>query len=306
MKNVLVIGASGFVGSYLTKQLLADGFKVRCLARSPDKIKYLADQGCEIVKGDMSDFTSVKNALVSIDAVYICIHTLAPQHENTSGKEFMDIELNGLQNIVNACKANGVNRIVYLTSLGISEANRDAWTSGRWKTQQYLLNSGLNVTVIQPGMIVGIGGQGFNMVLANAKKSISFVLGNGRNKFRCIAIDDLTYYLAGVQDKPEAYGKCYEVGSDDVLTADQLIDLAADVLGRRHPSKIHIPFALLRFFSPLIQVISNSPKGAIKGVLDGLGADMVGNPSDIRQLLTRPALSYKQSVERALKIYFKN
>ncbi|MCD0467023.1 SDR family oxidoreductase [Flavobacterium sp. ENC] len=306
MKNVLVIGASGFVGSYLTKQLLADSYKVRCLARSPDKIKYFAEEGCEIFKGDISDFASVKSALAAIDAVYICIHTLAPQHENTLEKEFMDIELNGLQNIVQACKDNGVDRIVYLTSLGISEGNKDAWTSGRWKTQQYLLNSGLNVTVIQPGMIVGIGGQGFNMALANAQKSVSFVLGNGRNKFRCIAINDLTYYLAGVQNKEEAYGKCYEVGSDDVLTADQLIDSAADVLGRRHPSKIHIPFALLRFFSPLIQLISKSPKGAIKGVLDGLGADMVGDPSDIRQLLSRPTLSYKQSVECALKVYYKN
>lgn len=305
MKNILVIGASGFVGGYLTRQLLADGYHVRCLARTPDKVQHFANEGCQIVKGDISDLSTLLDALKGIDAVYISIHTLAPQHNDTADLEFMDIELNGLRNIVRACKAVGVNRLVYLTSLGIAANNTDAWTSGRWKTQQYLLGSGLDVTVIQPGMIVGIGGQGFNMVLANAQKGVSFVLGNGRNKFRCIAIDDLTYYLIGVMDKPGAYGQCFEVGSDDVLTADELIDQAADVLGRRHPSKIHIPFGLLRFAAPLIQAIAKAPRGAIKGVLDGLGADMIGNPSAIRELLDRQPLPYKQAVERALKVYRK-
>lgn len=305
MKNILVIGASGFVGSYLTRQLLADGYKVRCLARTPHKVQDLANSGCEIVKGDISDLSTIQSALESMDAVYISIHTLAPQHTDTIGKGFMDIELTGLQNIVAGCKKQGVHRLIYVTSLGISADTKDAWTSGRWKIQQYLLNSGLNVTVIQPGMIVGIGGQGFNMVLANAQKNMAFVIGNGRNRFRCIAIDDLTYYLVGVLNAPQAYGQCYEVGSDDVLTSDELIDVAADVAGNRHPSKMHIPLAILRFAAPLIQRIAKSPQGSIKGALDSMGNDMIGNPSPIRKLLPRSPLSYREAVARALKVYQK-
>lgn len=305
MKNILVIGASGFVGSYLTRQLLANGYKVRCLARNPEKVQGLVNSGCEIVKGDISDLSSIQSALESMDAVYISIHTLAPQHADTAGKGFMDIELTGLQNIVEECKHQGVRRLIYVTSLGISADTKDAWTSGRWKIQQYLLTSGLNVTVIQPGMIVGIGGQGFNMVLANAQKNTAFVIGSGRNKFRCIAIDDLTYYLIGVLNEPQAYGQCYEVGSDDVLTSDELIDVAADVVGHRHPSKIHIPLAVLRFAAPLIQRIAKSPQGSIKGALDSMGNDMIGDPLPIRKLLPRSPLSYTEAVARALKVYQK-
>jgi len=276
---------------------------VRCLVRNPDKVRELSELGCEIVKGDLSDLSSLQHALHSMDAVYISIHTLAPQHKETADLGFMDIEMNGLKNIVEGCKMHLVQRLIYVTSLGISADKKDAWTSGRWKTQQYLLNSGLNVTVIQPGMIVGIGGQGFNMVLANAQKKTAFVVGNGRNKFRCIAIDDLTYNLIGVLNEPKAYGQCYEVGSDDVLKGDQLIDAAAEVTGHRHPRKIHIPLALLRFAAPLIERIAKSPKGSIKGALDGLGADLIGDPSAIRTILTRRPLSYKEAVERALKVY---
>jgi len=303
MKKILVIGASGFIGGYLTNQLVSEGYTVRCLARNPDKLTELANRGCEITKGDFTDPRSVQHALESMDAVYVSIHTLAPQQKNTAEQGFMDIEMNAIQNIVEGCRMHKVNRLVYITSLGVTAEAKDTWTSGRWKIQQYLLNSGLNVTVIQPGMIVGIGGQGFNMVLANAKKSTSFVIGNGLNKFRSIAIDDLVYNLIGVLNEPEAYGQCYEVGSDDILTGDQLIDEAADVVGHSHPKKIHISLGLLRFAAPLIELIVKSPKGAIKGALEGLGADLIGDPSAIRKLLPRKPLSYKQAVAQALIVY---
>jgi uncharacterized protein YbjT (DUF2867 family) len=303
MKRILVIGASGFIGGYLTNQLVSEGYTVRCLARSPDKLKELAKRGCDIVKGDFTDPTSVQHALESMDAVYVSIHTLAPQHKDTSALDFMDIEMNALQNIVAACNLHSVRRLVYVTALGISAGATDAWTAGRWKTQQYLFSSDLDVTVIQPGMIVGVGGQGFNMVLANAQKSTAFVIGNGRNKFRSIAIDDLVYNLIGVLNEPEANGQCYEVGSDDILTSDQLVDEAADVVGHAHPKKIHIPLGLLRFAAPLIELIAKIPKGAIKGALGGLGADMIGNPSAIRKLLTRKPLTYKQAVAQAFRVY---
>ena len=301
MKHILVIGASGFVGSYLARQLLTEGYQVRCLVRDPGKVKALADSGCEIVKGDITDLSSVEPALESIDAVYVTIQTLVPQRVETKDQGFMDIELNGLQNIVESCQRNGVRRLIYVTSIGVSANSKDAWTAGRWKVQEYLLNSGLDVTIIQPGMIVGKGGQCFNMVLANAQKNTAFVIGNGRNKFRCIAIDDLTYDLIGVLNEPQAYGQCYEVGSDDILSSDELIDVAADVVGHSHPSKIHIPLGLLRFAAPLIQLLAKTPKGAMKGAMDSLGQDMIGDPSAIRQLLPRQPVSYREAVNRALK-----
>ncbi len=174
---------------------------MRWIERNPDKIKQLEALGCEIAKGDLSDFTSVQQALETMYAVYISIHTLAPQRKDTAKMGFMDIEMNGQKK---GCRRlHNVQRLIYVTSIGISSDSKDAWTGGRWNTQQYLLNSGLNVTVIQPGMIVGIGGQGLNMVLANAQKSMAFVVGNGLNKFRCIAIDDLTYNMIGVLNEPD-------------------------------------------------------------------------------------------------------
>lgn len=300
MNKILVIGASGFVGRHLARALLAGGYAVRCLARTPSKVDALATAGCEVVRGDVADPASVERALDGVRAVYVSIHTLSRQHAGTAGQGFMDVEQNGLQNVVAACRTHGARRLIYLTSLGVAPDASSVWTRERWRVQQFLLNSGLDVTVLQPGQIVGAGGTGFDMMVSQARRSPALMLANGRQRWRNIAVDDLVYYLVGVLDDPRAYGQVYEVGSDDVLTNDQMVDVAAELLGRPRPAKIHLPRAVLGALAPLVERAGGLPKGAVKGLVDSMGDDAIGDPTPIRQLLPRPPLSYRQAVERAL------
>jgi uncharacterized protein YbjT (DUF2867 family) len=301
MKTILVIGASGFVGRHVAEALLLDKYAVRCLARNPSRAQELARAGCEIVPGDISDGASIERALESVQAAYISIHTLSPQHANTAGQGFMEVEMNGLQNIVAGCRTQGVRRLIYVTSLGIASDASNTWVRERWKTEQFLLKSGLDVTVIRPGQIVGVGGHGFDMMVSQAKRAIAFNLfGSGRQKMRNIAVDGLIYYLVGVLNDPRAYGRCYEVGCDDLLTNNQMIDIAAELLGRKHPLKLDVPRPLLRALGPIIERAGKLPKGSIQGVLDGHETELNGDPMPIRTILPRPPLSYRRAVEQAL------
>lgn len=212
----------------------------------------------------------------------------------------MDVEKNGLQNIVLACRTHGVRRLIYLTSLGNAPGAHSEWGRERWQAEQFLLGSGLDVTVIQPGQIVGVGGSGFNIMVGQAKRSPTLMISSGKQKWRNIAIDDLVYYLVGVLGDPRTYGKRYEVGDDDILTNDQMVNIAADVLGRPHPVKIHVPRTLLGTLAPLIERSGKLPKGSLRGLVDSMTDDMIGDPAPIRKLLPRPLLSYRQAVERAL------
>ncbi|AMR26150.1 hypothetical protein A0257_02960 [Hymenobacter psoromatis] len=300
MKKILVIGASGFVGSHVARALLAAGYAVRGVARQADKMQELAAAGGEIIPADMADATAMQRVVAGVAAVYIAVHTLSPQPGSTAALGFMDVELAGLQHIVAACRAHGVRRVVYVTFLGAAPDAPSAWVRGRWQAEQLLLRSGLDVTIIRPGQIVGLGGQGFKMMVGQAKSRVAFVLGSGEQKFRNIAVGDLVYYLVGVLDDPRTYGQAYDVGSDDVLTYNQMIDVGADVLGRPHPTKLHLPPALLGTFASLIERITKLPKGAIKGMLDSTKADMVSDPAPIRALLPRPPLPYRQAVAQAV------
>lgn len=299
MKTILVIGASGFVGGHLAKALLADGKAVRCLARDPARVQDLAALGGEIVKGDMSDLASLRRALDSVQAVYISVHTLSPQPGSAPDRRFMAVERNGLENIVTACREQGGRRVIYVTSLGITADAASEWLRERWQAEQFLLNSGLDATIIRPGMIVGRGGRGFGMLAGQAEKSVAVGLGS-RQKMRSIAVEDLIYYLAGVLSDPRAYRQCYGVGNDDVLTNSEMLDVTAEVLGHRPPRKLPIPPALLGASAPLIERLGKLPKGAIKGMTDSLAADASGDPAPIRAILPKPLLSFRQAAERAL------
>lgn len=298
--TILVIGASGFLGRHVARALLADGRTVRCMARDATRVQDLADAGCEVVRGDILDAPSVEHALESVQAAYICIHTLSPQGANPSGQDFMGMEKTGLRNIVGACERHGVRRLIYVTSIGVAPDAPGAWLRGRWQTEQFLFDSGLDVSVVRPGMIVGRGGTGFDAIVGGAKRAVAIGLGSGKQRMRTVAVDDLAYYLVGVLDDPRSFGQHYDVGSDDVLTTDQMTDIAAELLGRRHPVKIHVPRTLLGLFAPLIERVSRMPRGSIKGLADSLAVDMSGDPTPIRTILGRPPRSYRQAVKRAL------
>ncbi len=299
MKTILIIGASGFVGGHLARALLAEGHTVRCLARNPAKVKDLAALGGEVIKGDISDLASVQRAVESVQAVYISVHTLSPQPGSTPGRRFMAVEREGLENVVSACSAQGVRRIIYVTSLGITAEGPGEWLRERWQAEQFLLDSGLDATIIRPGMIVGKGGRGFGMLASQAGKSVAAGLGSSQ-KMRSIAIDDLTYYLAGVRDDPRAFGQRYDVGNDDVLTNREMLAATAEIFGRRPPPRLPIPPALLSASAPLLERLGHLPKGAIKGIADSAESDMSGDPTPIRTILPHPLLSFRQAAERAL------
>lgn len=301
MNKILVIGASGFVGERLTTALLAEGYAVRCLARNPARLHDLA-AGCEIAQGDITDLASVQRATESVQAVYVSIHTLSPQQTSGAQPRFMDVEKNGLQSVVTACRSNNVRRVIYVTSLGIAPDEPSEWLRERWQIEQLLLNSGLDATVIRPGNIVGVGGRGFDTTVSSAKRRIALTLGGNRPIMRTIAIDDLIYYLVGVLSDPRAYQQCYDVGSDDVLSMNETIKIVADVIGGHDPIKVQIPSALLGLLAPLIERMGKLPRGAFKGLIDSLKTDLIGNPMPIRAILPRPLLSFRQSVERALAI----
>ncbi len=298
--TILVIGASGFLGRHVARALLADGRTVRCMARDATRVRDLADAGCEVVQGDILDAASVEHALESVQAAYICIHTLSPQGANSSGQDFMGVEKAGLHNIAGACERHGVRRLIYVTSIGVAPDAPSAWLRGRWQTEQFLFDSGLDVSVIRPGMIVGRGGTGFDAIVGGATRPVAIGLGSGKQRMRTVAVDDLSYYLVGVLDDPRSFGHHYDVGSDDVLTTDQMIDIAAECLGRRHPVKIHVPQTLLGLFASLIERVSKMPRGSFKGLVDSLPVDMSGDPTQIRTILSRPPQSYRQAVKRAL------
>lgn len=296
---ILVVGATGFVGRHLTSSLLEHGLTVRALVRDPTRARAVLPAAVELVLGDMRDPMALDEALRGVRAVYVAVQTITRAQGPGTG-DFAEAELTGLAEIVAACRRAGARRIVAVGLLGTRANATNAWVAARARGEALLLESGLDVTVIRPGLIVGDGGVGFDGLVTAARRRVAFIRGSGTQRWRPVALDDLVAYLVGVLDEPAAYGRALDVGTDELARYDDLVDATADVLGQPHPLKLHLPLALLRPAAGVLEKVRGLPPGGLRAGLDHLGDDLIGDPSPIRELLELPLLAYREAAERAL------
>jgi uncharacterized protein YbjT (DUF2867 family) len=300
-RPVLVLGATGFLGRRLVAVLLAAGYRVRCLVRDVQRAADLAGDRTEIVPGDMLDVESVARAAESVRAIYFCVHTLSKQADEHRTSDFMDVEQTGLGNVIDAARRHGVRRLLYVTAIGTAPDAVSSWARGRARTEKMLFDSGLDVTVLRPGMIVGHGGDGFGMVERGARSPVAVLVASRNQRFRTVAVDDLAGALVTVMNDPRSFGQSYDIGSDDVLTIGEMIDITAAHLGRRRPRKVHLPRRAIAAAAPLIERLAGMPRGAIGGFVGpGADADMVGDPAPIRSLLAHPPRPYREAMATAV------
>lgn len=122
--HVLVTGGTGIVGHSIARVLLAEGRPVRALVRDPERARRLLPDGCDVVRGDVTDADSVRRALNGCDVVY---HAAGlPEQWLPDPVTFARVNVGGTRTMVDAALAAGVRRFVYTSTIDVF-----AWTPGR-------------------------------------------------------------------------------------------------------------------------------------------------------------------------------
>jgi dihydroflavonol-4-reductase len=110
-----VTGATGFLGSHVARQLLAQGAELRLLVRAGSRLDNVADMPAERVVGDLRDLESLKRGMAGCEAAF---HVAADYRLwAVNGKELYDSNVDGTRNILQAARESGVGRVVYTSSV---------------------------------------------------------------------------------------------------------------------------------------------------------------------------------------------
>ena len=115
-EKILVTGATGFLGKYLVKQLISDGYEVRALGRNEEIGKSLFEQGAEFCKGDFTDENQCDKYFQGVDYV---IHAGALSTVWGKWESFYNINVEGTRNVCELCQKHGVKRLIYVSSPSI-------------------------------------------------------------------------------------------------------------------------------------------------------------------------------------------
>lgn len=227
--NVLVIGATGFLGGEVCNRLLTAGKKVTALVRSGSdtaRVRGLQAIGIETIEGDLKDFNTLQNAFSNAEAV---ISTASSTLSRTAGDSIETVDLQGQLNAVAAAKQAGVKHFVYISFLESPESFplQDA----KRAVEAPLQNSGMSYTILRPTFFTEIWlspNLGFD--IANNKAT---VYGNGDKKISWISVKDVAAFAAASVDQPVAKNKVIDLGGAEALSPAEVIGLFEQASGKK-------------------------------------------------------------------------
>ena len=270
-KLILVTGATGYVGGRLVPRLLEAGYRVRCMARDPERLKgrFWREQ-VEVVKGDALDKDSVAAAMADVSVAYYLIHGLQ------GGKLDAKRDMTAARNFAEGAEEAEINRIIYLGELVDTTDYLSPYLRARHETGYILRwNGRVPVTEFRAGMIVGSGSVLFEMIRYLSEREFLFICPRWFfSMAQPIAIRDVLSYLVDALETPESEGKMIEVGGATRLTyADMLLAYAKERGLKRF--LIYTPFYVPRLSAYWIHMVTPIHWRIVLPLIEGLRAKLV-------------------------------
>jgi uncharacterized protein YbjT (DUF2867 family) len=293
----LVLGASGYVGGRLVPRLLEQGYAVRCLARSPEKLAGNAwADDVEIVRGDLlsGDLSAV------FDGADVVVHLV---HSMGKSESFADADRTIAQRVAAAAEAAGVKRIVYLGGLGEIDETTSAHLRSRAEVGEILLESPVPTTVLRAAVIIGSGSASFEMLRHLTEKLPAMITPRWvRTRVQPIAIRDVLRYLVGVLDDPSDDNHVFDIAGPDVLTYQDMMQQYAAVAGLPRRLIVNVPVLTPALSAVWVNLVTPVPYALAKPLVLSLAVEVVKRPDgeDIASLVPGECLPYREAVRLAL------
>jgi uncharacterized protein YbjT (DUF2867 family) len=221
--NILVTGASGFVGHNTVQRLVKKGKSVRALvrnvAKAQEQLAAVADQ-IEIVPGDVTEPHSLTSAMQDITAV---VHLVAIALEK--GKQtYETINYQGTINVVDAANQAGVGRFINMSQNGADSSLPYRFLKSKGLAQEYVAQQAPNWTALRPSSIFGPQDEFFNAIarLARLTPLIYPLIGGGTAEFQPVSVDDVAEAIVRALDDDTTIGQELGLGGPEELTLGEI------------------------------------------------------------------------------------
>jgi NADH dehydrogenase len=237
-KPVFLTGGTGFVGGHVLRELLARGYRVRCLVRGPSLGRLPDDPRAERAVGDLLSPRCYTRQLAGCQAAIHLVGIIAETPEAT----FRQIHIEGTQNLIVACQKGGVRRFVHLSALGAAPSPNIRYFQSKHQAETLVRSNGLDFTIFRPSLVHGPDGELVRILVRMVRSCLPLaVIGAGLQRLQPVYVDDLARLMADALERPQTVGQSYEVGGAQVVTYRELLDAIARAVRGRPRRKLRVP-----------------------------------------------------------------
>lgn len=309
MKNILVTGATGFVGKHLFKKLNYR-YNVSLVSRAPTK--GFCEAYAKFNVGEFSQDTDFTPSLIKVDCV---IHLAGKAHIQEKNSiavldEFRKSNVLVTLKLAEQAAEKGVKRFIFISSIGVNGVSNTTpfkYSDIASPTENYAVSkneaeiglkkiaeaTGMEVVIIRPPLVYGKGARGnFGTLLKVAKRNLPLPLGAINNQRSFVAIDNLVDLIETCIEHPNAANQTFLVSDDENISTSNLLKKLTLAAGKK-PCLIPVPISLLKFLASIV-----GKKTTVERFSSSLTVDIEHTKNTLNW---KPPITLEEGIRRCFK-----
>lgn len=289
MKNVLVLGGTGFVGRQVCEYLNRAGWAITVPTRravNAARVKHLPR--VTVIEANVHDPAALEQLVSGHDAV---VNLVAILHGNEAAFERTHVTLP--RHLGQACRTQGVHRLVHISALGADAAGPSRYQRSKARGEAALMEVGLDLSILRPSIIFGAEDRFLNLFAQLQSLFPVMPLAGAGARFQPVWVGDVAQAVLACLSRPVhtlgARSEVIECVGPDVLTLADLVRLSGRHGSRQRPV-IPLPMGIARLQALMMELAPGEPLMS-RDNLDSMRVDNVasGRHPDLRSLGIRPA-----------------
>jgi nucleoside-diphosphate-sugar epimerase len=318
----VITGATGLIGSHIAEILAARGERTRALVRPESDTSFLRSLGTELVFGTLQQPEILRQAFAGASIVY---HCAARVGDWGPWRLFQEEIIDATRNVLEACKATGVGRIVYTSSITVYGRPRNSGLIGedeergqRMRFRDHYCRSkimaedlawdyGPKATIIRPGWTYGPRDRNtLPRIIKALKVGRITMIGDGSNLLNLVYAGDVAEGAILAANNPQAGGQAYNLCSEGELTQKQFLKAVTDGIGLP-PVHRRLPFWLAYSGGFMSEVIAKVIRLKRAPYVTRYAVALVGRPTRFsidkarQQLGWSPRVRAEDGIRRTLE-----
>jgi len=247
--RIAITGASGFVGTHLTRRLESEGHELVLISRRP------RNDDDRAAATDLSEVSVLRELFRGCKVVAHC----AGINREIGNQTYRRVHVEATRNVVEAAKAAGVEKIVLMSFLRARANCGAAYHESKWEAEEIVRTSGLDYTIVKAGIVYGLGDHMLDH-LSHALHTfpVFALVGLKEKSIRPLAVEDLVHAMrAAIVDRRMKRQTIALVGPEEIYLSEA-VRRVAEVVGKR-PLMFRLPIICHELMADIFELTMKVP-----------------------------------------------